>query len=180
MRVWSIVLLNFILNSSKICFFHCRWRICKLGTCLYYWLYFLDTTYGRHRLTVTGPVQIWFLIKKTLGETEPSRYTFTINLTSRHKQTMDLTKFGFTTSKKKRRSWRWKERKEKTIWNKEGEKLPGKLGRRVPRCQACSTTWRGGEHRWINTESHVLPDLRKAYLIKTNCWCSVYIFINMK
>jgi hypothetical protein len=21
---------------------------------------------------------------------------------------------------------------------------------------------------------------RKAYLIKTNCWCSVYIFINMK
>ena len=55
--------------------------------------------------------------------------------------------------KKDWRSWRWKERKEKTKWSKEVEKLPGKLGRWVPRCQACSITWRGGAHRWINTET---------------------------
>ena len=98
-----------------------------------------------------------------LGEMEPSRYTFTINLTSRHKQTWILRSLDLGRLRKKKTEDHddEKERKEKTIWNKEGEKLPGKLGRRVPRCQACSTTWRGWEHRWINTEtaeSHVLPD----------------------
>ena len=69
----------------------CFWT--HLDSCSLLCTHFRDT-----RLTVTGPVQIRFLIKKTLKETKPSRYTFTMNLTSRHKQTMDLTKFGFTTS----------------------------------------------------------------------------------
>jgi hypothetical protein len=42
---------------------------------------------------------------------------------------MDLTKFGFMTSKKKKTDDHDDEKKEKkkTIWNKKGEKLPGKF-----------------------------------------------------
>jgi hypothetical protein len=63
--------------------------------------------------TKYGSVQIRFLIKKTLGETEPSRYTFTINLTSRHKQTWILRSLDLRRLRKKKTDDHDDEKKEK-------------------------------------------------------------------